>query len=158
MATVELRKVRKKFGDHEVIHGIDLLIKDHEFIAFVGPSGCGKSTLLRMIAGLEEVTEGEVLIDGSPAQDVPPSKRGLAMVFQSYALYPHMTVAENMSFSLRLAGVLESGARAEGPRRRTHPGNGASARTKAQPAFRRPIAARGHWPRHGPTTEGLPDG
>ena len=105
MATVELRNVRKKFGAHEVIHGIDLLIRDHEFIAFVGPSGCGKSTLLRMIAGLEDVTEGEVLIDGSPAQGVPPSKRGLAMVFQSYALYPHMTVAENMSFSLRLAGV-----------------------------------------------------
>ena len=105
MATVELRNVRKRFGDHEVIHGIDLMIEDHEFIAFVGPSGSGKSTLLRMIAGLEEVTEGEVLIDGSPAQHVPPSKRGLAMVFQSYALYPHMTVAENMSFSLRLAGV-----------------------------------------------------
>jgi multiple sugar transport system ATP-binding protein len=105
MATVELRNVRKRFGDHEVIHGIDLMIKDHEFIAFVGPSGSGKSTLLRMIAGLEEVSEGKVLIDGLPAQDVPPSKRGLAMVFQSYALYPHMTVAENMSFSLRLAGV-----------------------------------------------------
>ena len=105
MATIELRNVRKSFGDHEVIHGIDLLIKDREFIAFVGPSGCGKSTLLRMIAGLEEVSDGEVLIDGAPAQGVPPSQRGLAMVFQSYALYPHMTVAENMSFSLRLAGV-----------------------------------------------------
>ena len=105
MATVELRNVRKKFGAHEVIHGIDLLIRDHEFIAFVGPSGSGKSTLLRMIAGLEEVTEGEVLIDATPVQDVSPSQRGLAMVFQSYALYPHMTVAENMSFSLRLAGV-----------------------------------------------------
>jgi multiple sugar transport system ATP-binding protein len=105
MATVELRNVRKKFGVNEVIHGIDLLIQDHEFIALVGPSGCGKSTLLRMIAGLEEVTEGEVLIDGIPAQHIPPAQRGLAMVFQSYALYPHMTVAENMSFSLRLAGV-----------------------------------------------------
>jgi multiple sugar transport system ATP-binding protein len=105
MATVELRNVRKKFGAHEVIHGINLRIEDHEFIAFVGPSGSGKSTLLRMIAGLEEVSDGEVLIEGSPAQDVPPSKRGLAMVFQSYALYPHMSVAENMSFSLRLAGV-----------------------------------------------------
>jgi multiple sugar transport system ATP-binding protein len=105
MATIELKNVRKRFGAHEVIHGIDLLIKDREFIAFVGPSGSGKSTLLRMIAGLEEVTEGEVLIDGAPAQDVPPSQRGLAMVFQSYALYPHMTVAENMSFSLRLAGI-----------------------------------------------------
>ena len=105
MATVELRNVRKRFGAHHAIQGIDLLIRDHEFVAFVGPSGSGKSTLLRMIAGLEEVTEGEVLIDGTPVQNVPPVKRGLAMVFQSYALYPHMTVAENMSFSLRLAGV-----------------------------------------------------
>jgi len=105
MATVQLKNVRKQFGEHEVIHGIDLAIRDHEFIAFVGPSGSGKSTLLRMIAGLEDVTEGEVLIDSRPVQDVPPARRGLAMVFQSYALYPHMTVAENMSFSLRLAGV-----------------------------------------------------
>jgi multiple sugar transport system ATP-binding protein len=108
MATIELRNVRKRFGSHEVIHGVDLLIRDHEFLAFVGPSGSGKSTLLRMIAGLEAVSEGDVLIDGVPAQDVPPSQRGLAMVFQSYALYPHMTVAENMSFSLRLAGVARS--------------------------------------------------
>ena len=105
MATIELRNVSKRFGAHEVIHGIDLSIKDREFIAFVGPSGSGKSTLLRMIAGLEEVSGGDVMIDGSPAQHVPPAKRGLAMVFQSYALYPHMTVAENMGFSLRLAGV-----------------------------------------------------
>jgi len=105
MATVELKNVRKRFGAHEVIHGVDLAIDDHEFVAFVGPSGCGKSTLLRMIAGLEEISEGEVLIDGLSAQHVPPAKRGLAMVFQSYALYPHMSVAENLSFSLRLAGV-----------------------------------------------------
>jgi multiple sugar transport system ATP-binding protein len=105
MATVELRNVGKRFGDHDVVHDVDLLIKEREFVAFVGPSGSGKSTLLRMIAGLEQVTQGEVLINGTPVQNVPPSKRGLAMVFQSYALYPHMTVAENMSFSLRLAGV-----------------------------------------------------
>ena len=105
MATVELRNVRKSFGKHEVIHGVDLAIAEREFVAFVGPSGCGKSTLLRMIAGLEEVSSGEVLIDGAPAQNVPPAKRGLAMVFQNYALYPHMTVAENLSFGLRLAGV-----------------------------------------------------
>ena len=108
MATIELQNVSKRFGTHEVIHGIDLLIQDREFLAFVGPSGSGKSTLLRMIAGLEEITAGEVLIDGLPTQNLPPSKRGLAMVFQSYALYPHMTVAENMSFSLRLAGVPSS--------------------------------------------------
>ena len=105
MATVELRQVRKRFGAHEVIHGVDLRIEDREFVAFVGPSGSGKSTLLRMIAGLESVSEGEVLIDGTAVQDVAPARRGLAMVFQSYALYPHMTVAENMSFALRLAGV-----------------------------------------------------
>src|ERR1035438_578932 len=89
MAKVELRNVRKRFGGHEVIHGVDLAIDDHEVVAFVGPSLSGKSTLLRMIAGLEEISEGEVLIDGLPAQQVPPAKRGLAMVFQSYALYPH---------------------------------------------------------------------
>lgn len=105
MATVELKKVSKRFGAHDVIRGIDLRIHDREFVAFVGPSGSGKSTLLRMIAGLEEVSEGEVLIDDVPVQHVPPSRRGLAMVFQSYALYPHMTVAENMSFNLRLAGI-----------------------------------------------------
>jgi multiple sugar transport system ATP-binding protein len=105
MATIELRNVRKRFGRQEVIHGIDLAIADREFVAFVGPSGSGKSTLLRMIAGLEEISEGEVAIDGQPVRNIPPAKRGLAMVFQSYALYPHMTVAENMSFSLRLAGA-----------------------------------------------------
>lgn len=105
MANIQLRGVTKTFGQNHVIHGVDLEIKDREFVAFVGPSGSGKSTLLRMIAGLEEVTGGDVLIDGVPAQHVAPAKRGLAMVFQSYALYPHMTVAENMSFNLRLAGV-----------------------------------------------------
>jgi multiple sugar transport system ATP-binding protein len=105
MATIELRGVRKRFGKQDVIHGIDLAIAEREFVAFVGPSGCGKSTLLRMIAGLEEVSDGELLIDGKPAQHIPPAKRGLAMVFQNYALYPHMTVAENMGFSLRLEGL-----------------------------------------------------
>lgn len=105
MATVELKHVRKRFADNEVIRDISLQIREREFVAFVGPSGSGKSTLLRMIAGLEDVTSGDVLIDGVPVQNVPPAKRGLAMVFQSYALYPHMTVAENMSFNLRLAGI-----------------------------------------------------
>ncbi|HKY05921.1 MAG TPA: sn-glycerol-3-phosphate ABC transporter ATP-binding protein UgpC [Blastocatellia bacterium] len=105
MATLTLRSISKSFGDLEVIKGIDLEIEDRSFVVFVGPSGCGKSTLLRLIAGLEEITSGDLLIDGEKVNDVPPDKRGLAMVFQSYALYPHMTVAENMSFSLRLAGV-----------------------------------------------------
>jgi multiple sugar transport system ATP-binding protein len=105
MATVELRDIHKGFGSVEVIKGVSLDIDDREFVVFVGPSGCGKSTLLRLIAGLEEITAGDLLIDGVRANEVPPARRGLAMVFQSYALYPHMTVADNMAFSLRLAGV-----------------------------------------------------
>lgn len=105
MSTVTLRNIRKSYGAVEIIKGVDLQIEDKEFCVFVGPSGCGKSTLLRMIAGLEEITSGDLLIDGSRVNDVPPAERGLAMVFQSYALYPHMTVADNMAFSLRLAGV-----------------------------------------------------
>ncbi|MGB3202489.1 MAG: sn-glycerol-3-phosphate ABC transporter ATP-binding protein UgpC [Nodosilinea sp.] len=105
MATVTLRDIHKTYTDTEVIKGVDLDIDDQEFVVFVGPSGCGKSTLLRMIAGLEDITSGDLLVDGERMNDVPPDKRGLAMVFQTYALYPHMTVAENMAFSLRLAGV-----------------------------------------------------
>ena len=105
MATVELREVRKSYDETEIIRGVDLQLRDRELTVFVGPSGCGKSTLLRLIAGLEEITSGDLLIDGKRVNEVPPAKRGLALVFQSYALYPHMTVAENMSFSLKLAGV-----------------------------------------------------
>ena len=105
MANVEVKGVKKAFEAVEVIKGVDLSVKDREFVVFVGPSGCGKSTLLRMIAGLEEITSGDVVIDGVRVNDVPPDARGLAMVFQSYALYPHMSVADNMGFALRLAGV-----------------------------------------------------
>jgi multiple sugar transport system ATP-binding protein len=105
MANVEVKDVKKAFEAVEVIKGVDLNVKDREFVVFVGPSGCGKSTLLRMIAGLEEITSGDVVIDGVRVNDVPPDARGLAMVFQSYALYPHMSVADNMGFALRLAGV-----------------------------------------------------
>jgi multiple sugar transport system ATP-binding protein len=105
MGALNLRGVRKRFGEVEVIAGVDLEVHDGEFLVFVGPSGCGKSTLLRMIAGLEEISEGELLIDGQRANDVRPAERGAAMVFQSYALYPHMTVADNMGFALRMAGV-----------------------------------------------------
>jgi multiple sugar transport system ATP-binding protein len=105
MATLELHSIRKAYGAVEVIKGIDLAVRDREFVVFVGPSGCGKSTLLRMIAGLEEITGGELRIDGVVANEVPPDRRGLAMVFQSYALYPHMSVADNMALALRLAGV-----------------------------------------------------
>ena len=105
MSGLKLRSVRKSFGAVEVIRGIDLDIDDKEFVVFVGPSGCGKSTLLRMIAGLETVTAGDLQIGGTRMNDVDPSKRGIAMVFQTYALYPHMTVRENMGFALRFAGV-----------------------------------------------------
>jgi multiple sugar transport system ATP-binding protein len=105
MATLTLRDLRKSYGSFEVIKGIDLAIADREFVVFVGPSGCGKSTLLRMIAGLEEITSGELQIDGKRVNQVGPADRGLAMVFQSYALYPHMTVRQNMGFALRLARV-----------------------------------------------------
>ena len=108
MGQVSLRGVRKRFGDQEVIAGIDLDILDGEFLVLVGPSGCGKSTTLRMIAGLESISEGDLLIDGRRVNDVHPAARGAAMVFQSYALYPHMTVAENMGFALKMAGVKRS--------------------------------------------------
>jgi multiple sugar transport system ATP-binding protein len=104
MAKIELKQVRKSYGDVLVIPGIDLVVDDGEFVVFVGPSGCGKSTLLRMLAGLENITGGEVLFDGERVNEVNSSQRGAAMVFQSYALYPHMTVAENMGFALRMAG------------------------------------------------------
>lgn len=108
MAGLVLDKVSKAYGPVKVIHGVDLDIAQGEFIVFVGPSGCGKSTLLRMVAGLEDITGGTLTIDGRVVNDVPPSKRGIAMVFQSYALYPHMTVYDNMAFALRLAHVDKS--------------------------------------------------
>jgi len=103
MADLTLRQVKKSYGNVHILHGIDLDIRSGEFIVFVGPSGCGKSTLLRTIAGLEEITSGELKIDGQVVNDVPPSKRGIAMVFQSYALYPHMTVYDNMAFGMKIA-------------------------------------------------------
>ena len=105
MATLELHQVGKWYGGFEALKSVDLTIADREFIVFVGPSGCGKTTLLRMIAGLEEISSGDFLIDSVRANAIPPDKRGLAMVFQSYALYPHMTVAQNMGFALKMAGT-----------------------------------------------------
>ncbi len=103
MATVDIRKVEKSYGTSQVLHGIDLEIRHGEFAVILGPSGCGKSTLLRMIAGLEEITGGEIAIDGRVVNRLEPRERDIAMVFQNYALYPHMSVAENMSYSLRIA-------------------------------------------------------
>ncbi len=108
MGSIQLKQVQKKFGETEVIPPLDLTIEDGEFVVFVGPSGCGKSTLLRLIAGLEETTSGTIEIDGGDATAVPPSKRGLAMVFQSYALYPHMSVRKNIAFPLRMAKMSQT--------------------------------------------------
>ncbi|SDX42754.1 sorbitol ABC transporter ATP-binding protein /mannitol ABC transporter ATP-binding protein [Albimonas donghaensis] len=105
MGAITLENVVKRFGEAQVIHGVDLEIKDGEFVVFVGPSGCGKSTLLRLIAGLEDVSDGRIVIDGQDATDLPPARRRLAMVFQSYALYPHMSVARNIGFPLKMAGM-----------------------------------------------------
>ncbi len=108
MAQVALKGVNKSFGKVDVIREVDLQIDDGEFVVFVGPSGCGKSTLLRLIAGLEHLSSGEIYIADRPVMDLPPSKRGIAMVFQSYALYPHMTVFHNMAFSLDLQGFTKA--------------------------------------------------
>ncbi|SIT17207.1 ABC transporter ATP-binding protein [Paracoccus saliphilus] len=108
MAELTIRQIRKSYGTMEVLHGIDLDVQKGEFMVFVGPSGCGKSTLLRSIAGLEDITSGELRIEGQLMNHVPPSKRGIAMVFQSYALYPHMTVRDNMAFGMKIAGMKKS--------------------------------------------------
>ena len=108
MATVEVRNVRKAFGPVEILHGVSVDIADGEFVVLVGPSGCGKSTLLRMLAGLENITSGEIAIGGRVVNTVPPKDRDIAMVFQNYALYPHMTVYDNMAFSLTLAKAPKS--------------------------------------------------
>ena len=104
MSRIELAAVRKAYGDVEVVHGLDLEIADGEFVALVGPSGCGKSTILRMIAGLEDISGGTILFDGKPVNDADPKTRNIAMVFQNYALYPHMSVRENIGLNLRLSG------------------------------------------------------
>ncbi len=108
MASVGIRDVRKSFGATAIIHGVSVAIQDGEFVVLVGPSGCGKSTLLRMIAGLENITAGEIRIGDRVVNNVPPKERDVAMVFQNYALYPHMTVADNMAFSLKLRGAPQS--------------------------------------------------
>ncbi|MBV8421522.1 MAG: ABC transporter ATP-binding protein, partial [Hyphomicrobiales bacterium] len=105
MATLSLQNVVKRFGDSVVIHGVSFEVTDGEFVVFVGPSGCGKSTLLRLICGLDSVSDGAVCIDGEVMNEVPAARRGLALVFQSYALYPHMTVYANMAFGLENLGM-----------------------------------------------------
>ena len=151
MASVKLTDV-KKIYDNKVtaVHDFNLEIKDKEFVVFVGPSGCGKSTTLRMIAGLEDISEGTLEIDGEVVNDLQPKDRNIAMVFQNYALYPHMTVYDNIAFSLRLKKMPED----EIYERVT---NAAQILGTPRPV-RRPAPARGHRPRHGPEREGVPDG
>ena len=112
MQQLVLRDLRKSFGPADIIRGVNLDVEQGEFVVFVGPSGCGKSTLLRMIAGLEDVTGGEIIIGGKPVKNLPPVERGIAMVFQSYALYPHMTVYENIAFPLRVEGLSNADVKA----------------------------------------------
>ena len=155
MADLILKDVVKSYGDVNVLRDINLDIETGELIVFVGPSGCGKSTLLRMIAGLEKITDGTLSIDGQVMNDVPPAQRGIAMVFQTYALYPHMTVRDNMAFALNIAGK----SKAKSTRRwRARPKscNSAPIWTAAQGAFGRAAPARGHRPRHRARPQGLP--
>jgi ABC-type dipeptide/oligopeptide/nickel transport system ATPase component len=150
MAQVSIRKVVKAYeGDVQAVKGIDLDIADHEFCVLVGPSGCGKSTTLRMIAGLEEITSGEIAIGGTVVNDIPPRDRDIAMVFQNYALYPHMTVFDNMGFGL----TLRKFAKEEIKRRvdnAKHPRPHALPRPQAEGALGRPAPARRDGPRHRP--------
>src|SRR5437764_4988086 len=116
MANVQLRDLRKTYIDHEVIHGVSIDIADGEFIVIVGPSGCGKSTLLRMVAGLETITGGEVVIGDRVVNQLEPKDRDIAMVFQNYALYPHMSVFDNMAYGLRIGGLAKNDIEARGKR------------------------------------------
>ena len=148
MTAIHLNNVRKSFGTFDVIKGVDLEISPGEFMVFVGPSGCGKSTLLRLIAGLEDITSGTLAFDDKVVNSLTPSQRGIAMVFQSYALYPHMTVFDNMAFGLKLA----KGEAGE-IKRRVHEAAEMLqitdlSRPSAETAFRRSAAACCHWPGH----------
>ena len=156
MAQVTLRKVVKKYDEVLAVRGIDLDIADKEFIVLVGPSGCGKSTTLRMIAGLEEITGGDIAIGGDVVNDVPPKDRDIAMVFQNYALYPHMNVYENMSFGLKLKKHAQGRDRPAGQAGGPDPRHHRAARPQAQAALGRPAPARRHGPRHRARSQGVP--
>src|SRR5665213_639165 len=113
MANISIHRVDKSYGKTRIVHGLDLEIASGEFVVILGPSGCGKSTLLRMIAGLEAISGGEIAIDGQVVNDLEPRERGCAMVFQNYALYPHMSVADNIGYALKVAGVPRAERRAQ---------------------------------------------
>ena len=164
----------KKIYDNKVtaVHDVNLTIKDKEFIVLVGPSGCGKSTTLRMVAGLESISDGELYIDGKLMNDIVPKDRDIAMVFQNYALYPHMTVRDNMAFALKLKRTPKAEIESKvnevakilgitqylTQRGRQDPGNHPVSHQKAQGAFRRTKTACRHRQSHGKKPEGFPDG
>ena len=155
MATVEARRISKYFDDVHAVDGIDLIAKEGEFLVLLGPSGCGKTTLMRMIAGLEQPTSGDIVIDGNVVTDLPPRARNVAMVFQSYALYPHLTVEKNISFPLRAIGHAEERDPQEGRVGGEHVRHRALPRPQATPALRRRTPARGARPRGGARAGGV---
>ena len=144
MAELELKEVSKSFGSVEVVRHVNLSVDDGEFVVFVGPSGCGKSTLLRMIAGLEKVGGGEIRIGARDVTDLDPSERGVAMVFQSYALYPHMSVEENIGFGLRMNGMSKSEVAGQGRRGGVDPPSRGLAEAEAERIVGRPAATGGY--------------
>ncbi len=156
MGSITLSKVRKVFGEHVIIPGADLEIMKGEFIVFVGPSGCGKSTLLRMIAGLEDLSSGTIEIEGKDVSDVGPSERGLSMVFQSYALYPHMTVRNNIAFPLKMAKAPQAEIDAKVQKAAAKLNLTEYLDRKPAPIVRRPAPACRHRPRHRAPAQGLP--
>ena len=145
MSSVQIRDVRKSFGNFEVLHGVSIPIEDGEFVVLVGPSGCGKSTLLRMIAGLENITSGTISIGDRVVNNVPPKERDIAMVFQNYALYPHMTVADNMGFSLKLRGASADEIVERRQARRGNPGADAAARALSRGSCPAASASASPW-------------
>ena len=147
MNAIEILAVSKRFGDTPVLHELDLNVTPGEFLVLVGPSGCGKSTLLRLIAGLEQVSSGEIRIGGKRVNDLPPRSRNIAMVFQSYALYPHMSVADNMAYSLRLRGMPKPEVDTAVQAAAAKLGLQKPADAQTQGAVRRPAPARRHGPR-----------
>ena len=156
MAQVGIKNVVKAFGAVKVLKGVSVDIKDGEFVVLVGPSGCGKSTLLRIIAGLETISGGVIQIGDKTVNNLPPAERDIAMVFQSYALYPHKTVAQNMAFALKLRKTDPKIMKERVDKAASILGLNKPARPLSAPALRRPAAARRHGPRHCAQPAGLP--
>jgi len=157
MAAITIAEVSKIFhGNVEAVKSVSIDIEDGEFIVLVGPSGCGKSTLLRMVAGLETMSKGTVTIGSRVINDVDPAERGIAVVFQNYALYPHMTVYDNLAYALRNRKTAEGRDRCPRRRSRPHAGDRALSFPQAPRALRRPAPARRHGPRHRAQASGHP--